>query len=184
MTLAILDALASPMNYRGGRASPIDMIVMHVMEGTELSARNWFRHPEAQASAHYGVTALGQILRYVDEDDTAWHAGNPEYNARSVAIELEGWSSSQSWFAAHPGGELWVPSETFTPALLNAAAQLAQDIATRRGIPVDRAHIIGHAEVPDPRRPGLFGGAHNHTDPGSSFPWDAFMAAVAGTCEV
>ena len=39
------------------------------------------------------------------------------------------------------------------------------------GIPVDRAHIVGHSEVP---------GA-THTDPGPAFPWEAFMAAADQT---
>lgn len=160
----VVDAL-TPTNFRSGRALPIDLVIMHVMEGSEIASRNWFRHPEAQASAHYGIDLSGAVFRYVSEDDTAWHAGNPEYNARSIAVELEGHSANQA---------------NFTDAMMRSAVELVGDVLRRRGIPLDRAHVIGHAEVPDPRRPGMFGGSHNHTDPGPHFPWEAFVAALGG----
>ena len=41
-------------------------------------------------------------------------------------------------------------------------------------VPMDRTHVIGHSEVPDPNNPGLYGGSDHHTDPGPN--WDAMGA--------
>jgi hypothetical protein len=51
-------------------------------------------------------------------------------------------------------------------------------LASKYAIPVDRAHIIGHDEVPDPNHPGLHGGADHHTDPGSCWNWDYYLSLV------
>jgi hypothetical protein len=52
-------------------------------------------------------------------------------------------------------------------------------LADKYGIPLTRAAIIGHNEVPDPADPTQFGGANHHTDPGV-FPWPQFMASLSG----
>jgi MYXO-CTERM domain-containing protein len=59
------------------------------------------------------------------------------------------------------------------------SAALVVDIATRQGVPLDRSHIIAHYEVPGCNSPGG-GGAGCHTDPGTGWDWDRFMALVNG----
>ena len=44
-------------------------------------------------------------------------------------------------------------------------------IARRSLIPIDRRHIIGHYQVPDPNDPLQGGGIDNHTDPGQYWKW-------------
>ena len=39
-------------------------------------------------------------------------------------------------------------------------------LTERYGISVDRQHVMGHCDVPDPRNPKQFGGMHHHSDPG------------------
>jgi hypothetical protein len=51
-------------------------------------------------------------------------------------------------------------------------------IARADGIPIDRQHIIGHSEVPDPNDPTQFGGAEHHTDPGRYWNWQLYMKLV------
>jgi hypothetical protein len=102
----------------------------------------------------------------VSEGDTAWHSGNGTYNRQSVGIEHEG-------FIADPGR--W-----YTEAMYVSSARLTRHLCDKYGIPKDRAHIIGHNEVPHPTVAGRYGGAGGHTDPGGGWDWDHFMDLVGG----
>ena len=154
---------ASPANFstaKRPRDYPVDMIIIHDIEGSYGSAIQEFQDPAAQASAHYVVSDLGQITQMVAEHDVAWHAGNWDYNTRAIGIEHEGYATGTNWY---------------TPAMYDASARLSASICSRWGVPMDRAHVIGHYEVPDPNNPGLFGGAGHHTDPGTNWNWPYYM---------
>jgi N-acetyl-anhydromuramyl-L-alanine amidase AmpD len=151
-------------NFASGRKKRIDMIVLHVMEGGFGPTGAWFANPDSHASAHFGISVDGSIDRYVREADTAWHAGHPDYNARSIGIELEGHVSDP---------------DAFTPRMLEALTDLCDSLCAQWSIGRDRVHVIGHNEVPDPRHPDQLGGAGHHTDPGPYFPWQAFMDGLA-----
>lgn len=147
-------------------AGDIDMVVIHTVQGGYSSCYYWFANCDAQASAQYVIRSSdGQITQMVDEADVAWHAGNSDVNERSVGIEHEGYIDDCGWN---------------TDAMYRASAALTADIAARQGVPLDRSHIIGHAEVPDPYDPGAYGGSGNHTDPGSCWDWDYYMSLVGG----
>lgn len=142
----------------------IDYIVIHDIEGSAESAVAWFQNPQAGTSAHYVVSSqTGQIWQQVKERDVAWHAGNRTINHHSVGIEHEG-------FAGRPG--------FYNPEEYETSARLVREITKRYNIPRDRTHIISHAEVPHPTKPGFFGGASGHTDPGPYWDWNQFMALV------
>ncbi len=136
-------------NFSTGRKgySPI-AIVIHIMEGTLGGTDSWFKNPESRVSAHYGIGLSGEIHRYVQEQDSAWHAGrvdgprwalikrdttggkyiNPNYY--TIGIEHEGYKDSE-----------------WTGALYASSAELIADIAARWEIPIDSEHIIGHREI-------------------------------------
>jgi hypothetical protein len=99
----------------------------------------------------------------VHEHDVAWHAGNWDVNTRSIGIEHEGYVGDCTWN---------------TDAMYRSSAQLVAYLAARYSIPVDRAHILGHSDVPDPNHPGQYGGADHHTDPGACWNWDYYLALV------
>jgi hypothetical protein len=154
---------ADPSNYSvANRAHdyPVDMIIIHDIEGSYGSAIQDFQTPGFAASAHYVVSFGGDITQMVREKDIAWHAGNWDYNTRSIGIEHEG-------FAAY---------NLYTTAEYNASAALAASICSRWGVPMDRTHVIGHYQVPDPNNPGLYGGVDHHTDPGPYWNWTYYMA--------
>lgn len=157
---ALQDRPAAFGNYQTGRKAQISKLVLHVMEGGFSPTGAWFANPEAHVSAHYGISVDGQIARYVLDGDTAWHAGNADVNACSIGIELEGHSNDP---------------DAFTEPMLAALGDLCDQLCAQWGIARDRAHVIGHCEVPDPRHPGQLGGADHHTDPGPHFPWDRLM---------
>ncbi|MGW0401508.1 N-acetylmuramoyl-L-alanine amidase [Streptomyces sp. NPDC003002] len=147
---------ASPANWRlADRPDDyrVDRIVVHVTQGGFESSVDAFKNPWHKASAHYIVRQDGHIEQMVRELDVAFHAGNRSMNERSVGIEHVG-------FVDRP--------QDFTDAMYAASARLAGDICRRYGIPADRAHMVGHSEVP---------GA-DHTDPGRHWDWDRYLRLV------
>jgi N-acetyl-anhydromuramyl-L-alanine amidase AmpD len=141
----------------------IDRIVIHVGEGSFWGTVNTLRDPHRDASAHYVVSQEGEVVQLVSPRDVAWHSGNKRMNERSIGIEHEGFTYEKG---------------TITPRELDASARFVAYLAARWGIPIDRKHVIGHDEVPDPARRGLLGGIDHHTDPGPYWPWKRYMALV------
>ncbi|GAB3957203.1 N-acetylmuramoyl-L-alanine amidase [Micromonospora vulcania] len=153
-------APASTSNYtvasRPG-SHPITRIVIHMTQGSYAGSISWFQNPTAKVSAHYTFRSSdGAVTQSVREKDIAWHAGNWTYNTESIGIEHEGYVDNPAWF---------------TDAMYRASAALTRSLATKYGIPKDRAHIIGHVEVP---------GA-THTDPGPNWNWTYYLQLVNGS---
>ncbi|MFF8574262.1 N-acetylmuramoyl-L-alanine amidase [Streptomyces sp. NPDC015408] len=141
-------------NYTAGRNSAITTVVVHVTQGSYAGSISWFQNPSAQVSAHYVVRSSdGQITQSVREGDTAWHARSA--NPYSVGVEHEGYVSDPAWF---------------TDAMYRSSAALTRHLTDRYGIPRDRAHIVGHSEVP----------GNDHTDPGPHWDWAYYMSLVRG----
>ncbi|HEX5557860.1 MAG TPA: N-acetylmuramoyl-L-alanine amidase [Gaiellales bacterium] len=161
---------ASPLNYTVAdrpAAGPITRLVIHVAEGSWASTYTWFRNPRAEASAHYVVSSTGRVAQMVPDRDIAWHAGNWAYNVQSIGIEHAGFTNVTR----------------FPDAEYRGSARLAAWLADSYLITPDRAHVIGHSQVPDPNHPGLWGGVDHHTDPGRTWDWARYMAylrAAAG----
>lgn len=95
----------------------------------------------------------GLVAQCVRERNIGWHAGNWDYNTRSIGIEHEGWVDQPSYF---------------THAMYERSARLTADICDRYGLTKDRAHIIGHHEVP----------GSDHTDPGVNWDWVRYIRLV------
>jgi hypothetical protein len=152
-------------DYSRGRGD-ITKVVIHTMEGTYAGSISWFQNCSASVSAHYNIRSSdGEITQMVQEEDVAWHAGHWETNKASIGIEHEGYVSQ--------------PSTWYTDAMYRESAALVRDICDRYGIPKDRAHIIGHNEVPGCSSGG--GGSGCHTDPGSGWDWDYYISLVNET---
>jgi hypothetical protein len=79
----------------------------------------------------------------------------------SIGVEHEG-------FAAQ--GATW-----YTESLYESSAALVRHLAHEYGVPIDRAHIIGHDQVPgiDPAHV-----AGMHWDPGPYWDWEHYMALL------
>lgn len=148
-------------SHRGPRA--IDEIVVHVTEGRFWGSVSWLRNERSHASSHYIVSRKGRIVQLVHDSDIAWHAGNWKVNVRSIGVEHEG-------YVDDPAG--------FTAKQYRASARLVAYIARRALMPIDRRHIIGHSEVPNPFDPSQRGGSDAHSDPGATWHWAAYMRLV------
>jgi len=131
----------------------VDMVIVHVTQGSFASAVRAFQDPGHKAATHYIVGQDGRVTQMIRELDVAYHAGNRDYNERSVGIEHEG-------FVDRP--------QDFTDEMYAASARLTAGICARYEIPLDREHIIGHVEVP----------GTDHTDPGPHWDWDRYLKLV------
>ncbi len=151
--------------YTPGRPGPVIGITDHITQGTNSLA--WLRgavggSSNRGSSATYLVARDGTKYQLVDELDTPWTDGNLAYNQWRITIEHEGFSG-----------------QPLTPAQIEASAGLHRRIAERHGFPLDRAHVIGHYQVPYPEDPGKFGGLGNHVGcPGPAYPWDQILGAA------
>lgn len=73
-------------NFSSRNGTPIRRIILHCTATNSLTTvLNWFRHSEAQVSAHYVVARDGKIYQMVQDSEKAWHAYGE--NADSIGIE-------------------------------------------------------------------------------------------------
>lgn len=132
-------------NFTHGRDGEVPRaIVLHTTAGSYESAIAWFANPESKVSSHYLVGLNGRVAQFVDERDTARHAGRireptaalvseGDPNLYTIGIEFE------------DGGD---PEGVARPDRQYAAgARLIAEIAMRWDIPIDREHMVGHREV-------------------------------------
>lgn len=135
-------------NYRRGRSgSAIDCIVIHCIDGRTgslESAAHWFADPVAEASAHYGVGRDGRLVQWVDESDTAFHAGKKVRPTAALVLERADVNPNLFSIGVECEGRA---SDGLTPTQLEALAELVADIATRHAIPLNRRHVLGHREI-------------------------------------
>lgn len=132
---------ADPSNYTTGRAVPIDTIIIHHAATTDFNGIGaTFRNPARNASAHYGVGSNGNVDQYVNEGDTAWHAGNWPVNQRSIGIENVNQTGAPDWLVAQ---------STF-----NTLIELVTDIAKRHNLlplvvggNLRKGYLGGHKDV-------------------------------------
>jgi N-acetylmuramoyl-L-alanine amidase len=133
-------------------------IVIHVAEGSYSGTISWLQNCTAQASAHYVVNRDGEMAQCVRNEDIAWHAGWWDTNTHSIGIEHAGYIDNPY---------------SFTGRMYHTSAKLSAWCCKKYEIPIDRKHIIGHADVPGCSGSG--GGVHCHTDPGPYWNWKKYL---------
>jgi hypothetical protein len=152
-------------NYTSAHRAPrgVRLIVVHATEGAFWPSVRWLQNEHSHASSHFIVSRRGRIIQLVHTSDIAWHAGNMSVNRASIGIEHEG-------IVGDPAG--------FPAAEYASSARLAAYYARLALMPIDRRHIIGHAEVANPFDPSRLGGSDGHTDPGPYWDWDRYLRLV------
>jgi len=167
---------AHPSNYKVSnreKTYDVEYIVIHTTEGTYDSAINWFQvdhepYSQPPSSAHYVINKEGtEITQMVLDKDIAYHAGNWEYNTKSIGIEHEGYANNPNW--------------VFSKEMYQKSALLVRWLCDRYDIPKDRNHIIGHNQVPHPTIQGKYGGIGGKVDPGIYWDWNYYMDLIRGT---
>ena len=152
----------SPNHAPRPTGTPIDTLVLHYTGmATAEAALAQLRDPAAKVSAHWLVDEAGGVVRLVDEERTAWHAGVSAWrgrvglNDRSVGIEI-----------VNGGHDFGLPP--FPDAQIEAVIALARAVIARWSIaPVD---VVAHSDVAPMRK----------ADPGERFPWARLARAGVG----
>ena len=148
-----MEFIETPSPNFDERALPVSMVVLHytgMLDGASAIAR--LADAEAKVSAHYVVAEDGQVVRMVDEDKRAWHAGRSwwrgisDVNSASIGIEI-----------VNPGHELGY--RPFPEAQIDSVIQLLGGMVDRHRI--TRGNVVGHSDVAPARK----------EDPGELFPW-------------
>ncbi len=133
-------------NFRRGRPAPHkpEAIVVHIICGSLASADSHFNNPASQVSAHYGIGKDGTIHQYVDELDTAFHAGivvNPQWK---LIDEKKHVNPNFYTLGIEHAGQ---PEDVWPDAQVKASASLIADVAARWDIPLDTDHVVRHQQI-------------------------------------
>lgn len=132
--------IGSPNFWTGRPLGEPTTVVIHTMAGYITGCDDWFRNPNSQVSAHYGVGLNGDIHAYVRTRDRAWanglveagscwdlaHFGNP--NHLTVSIETE---------------DLGDPLQQVTTQQYVSVRTLVRTAIERHGISV----LAGHCDI-------------------------------------
>ena len=114
---------ANENNFTYGRSGySIQKITIHHMAGVMSAEQcgNLWQNSSRETSSNYGIGVDGEIMCYVDENNTSWCDSNWVSNCTSITIE----NSNSSC-----GGE-WPVSD----ATLDSLIKLCADICKRNGI--------------------------------------------------
>lgn len=137
----------------------IKYIIIHDTEESASGAVTTFQNPADSASANYIVRSSdGSVIQMVPNQDIAYHARNWYFNSHAIGIEHEGYAVK---------GGTW-----YTESLYQSSAALVKYLAHEYNIPLDRAHIIGHDNIPGMSAASQ---ASMHWDPGPFWDWNHYM---------
>lgn len=144
-------------NFKSGRISSIQWIVMHFTANDGDTAKNnadyFARQGGLQASAHYFVDK-NEIWQSVKDEDTAWHCGttgtyyNTCRNANSIGIEMVSRIGRDGKYYIEDG-------------VVEKARELVKYLMSRYNIPISRIcrhYDVTHKSCPEPwvRNSSLF----------------------------
>lgn len=161
MTLDV-DVRESPNHDDRPAGVAVDILLLHYTGMVSAQAAlDRLCDPSAKVSSHWLVDEDGRIVRLVEEQRRAWHAGlscwkgATDINARSVGIEI-----------VNPGHEFGY--RDFPECQIDAVIALARDILARHAVPPER--VLAHSDVAPSRK----------ADPGERFPWERLHRAGIG----
>ena len=140
----------------------IKLIVIHYtgMQSRIESVRRLLS-PKHKVSCHYLIDRKGEILKMVDDNKVAWHAGKSKWknynnlNKYSIGIEL-----------VNKGHEFGY--EKFTILQVNSLIKLCQNL--KKKYKIKNSNIVGHSDIAPLRK----------QDPGEKFPWQKLQRNKIG----
>src|SRR5262249_35808009 len=137
----------------------IRYVVIHDTEASYSGTLRVFQAAGGIDSAHYVVRSSdGHVTQVVQTQNIARHAGNWYFNSHSIGVEHEGYAIQ---------GATW-----YSEPLYQASAKLVRFLAQKYNIPFDRAHILGHDNIPGQSSKAQ---GQMHWDPGPFWDWDHYM---------
>ncbi|MDR3128446.1 MAG: N-acetylmuramoyl-L-alanine amidase [Bifidobacteriaceae bacterium] len=132
-------------------------IVIHDTEEQLTETLGLVQSPDYTASWNFTMDENKVYQHFDAKTDLLWHAGNFYFNMHALGIEHIGYIGGGGWY---------------TDKLYRDSAVLVKSLAQKYNIPLDKAHIIGHENIP-----GISVGATQnvHKDPGPFWNWDLFF---------
>ncbi len=138
----------------------IDYIIVHDTEGSYATTLDLVTNPRYVSWQYTLRSSDGHIAQHLTANDVGWHAGNWYMNMHSIGLEHEGYAAKGTWY---------------TESMYQTSAALVAHLAQKYGVPLDRAHIIGHDQIPGVT-PAYVRGMH--WDPGPYWDWEHYMRLV------
>lgn len=134
-------------NYTAGNIFDKEYIVIHHNAGVSMSHQAVLSAFNANGtSAQYDVDATGSVCQYVNDCDTAYHAGNWDANIHSIGIEH-----------ANDHAEPW----TVAPLALEEGAHLVGALCHAYGLnrPTWKVNVFPHSDFAATACPGELNGS-------------------------
>ena len=135
------------------RNTDIKFIIIHYTGmQSKIASIKRLLNPKSQVSCHYLIDRKGRVLKMVDENKVAWHAGKSKWrnfknlNKNSIGIELVN--------KGHDFGY-----EKFTNSQINKLIKLC--LSLKKKFKIKNSCILGHSDISPTRK----------KDPGEKFPW-------------
>lgn len=193
-TVPLINTPNKSGRLKGGKPR---FVVIHFTAGASAQgAINWFRNPDARASAHLVIGHDGGVTQMGKFDEKLWHAGSSSWagltglNSHSVGIEIAnwgglqgGWGAWRSWTGAAVPDERVIEAahknrpglvqgwEIYDEAQIDATAAAVRALADAYGLGPEA--VIGHDDISPIRK----------TDPGPAWDMDRFRARVFGRAD-
>ena len=150
----IFKTLYSPnFTKKARKTKDINLIILHYTGmQSKIASIKRLLDPNFKVSCHYLIDRQGQILKMVEDNKIAWHAGKSKWsnfkdlNKHSLGIELVN--------RGHRHGY-----EKFTTLQIKNLIKLC--LTLKRKYKIKNSNIIGHSDVAPLRK----------KDPGEKFPW-------------
>jgi len=150
-------------SYYKGRMQPIRCVVIHSTAGTAPGDENWLYNGGSvlnPVSCHYYIDKAGAITQFVQDSDTAWHAGQSVWTIDGVRRSgLNAWSVGIELSNRNTG------TDPYPQAQVDAAVELTRYLVATYEIP--REQLVRHLDISPGRK----------TDP-AGFSWQLFSDAV------
>ena len=140
----------------------IKLIVIHYTGmQSRIESIKRLSSPKHKVSCHYLIDRRGKILKMVDDNNVAWHAGKSKWknynnlNKYSIGIEL-----------VNKGHEFGY--EKFTIAQVNKLIKLCKNL--KKKYKIKNSNVVGHSDIAPLRK----------KDPGEKFPWQKLQKNKIG----
>ncbi len=160
--MTIKNQYSQNFSRKSRRNRDIKFIVIHYTGmQSKIASIKRLLSPRHKVSCHYLIDRKGQVLRMVDENKVAWHAGKSKWknfknlNKNSIGIEL-----------VNKGHEL--KYERFTNSQINELIKLCLNL--KKKFKIKNSNILGHSDISPMRK----------QDPGEKFPWKKLKKSKLG----
>ena len=131
----------------------IRFLILHYtgMQSARVSLKR-LKNPKSKVSCHYFIERNGKACRMVEDNKTAWHAGNSKWkhfnnlNKYSIGIEIQNKGHHINY-------------QNFTKKQIKTLIQLIKKLQSKYKI--KKENVLGHSDIAPLRK----------LDPGEKFPW-------------